>query len=242
MSLVKEGGLMTFQVPVLTPTNYPVWGIKVKLIIDAYDIWETVESRVFNGRISRNMIDQQMYDCQVKKGMDKQHGVNIMAVEVQIGWLWIWPGRGCESGKSQDGNERIERDLMVHVMCVVNNQNVWKTLDVTEVEVGCRGKVENRGGCCLGKTGCWNKVQQDYVWFDDDDSRSMVNKGCECGGVRWWLMTEKHSCRLTDDYGEEAVPGKEVAPTKDVAIEDEQSSKGRGVRHFFSLQKNYRFF
>ena len=45
MSLVKEGGSMTYQVPVLTPTNYPVWAVKVKSIIDAHNIWETVESR-----------------------------------------------------------------------------------------------------------------------------------------------------------------------------------------------------
>ncbi|GJU02529.1 hypothetical protein Tco_1112867, partial [Tanacetum coccineum] len=33
------------------------------------------------------------YGCQDKKGMEKQHGVNIMAVEVQIGWLWTWPNK-----------------------------------------------------------------------------------------------------------------------------------------------------
>ena len=73
--------------------------------------------------------------------MDKQHGMNIMAVEVQIRWLWIWSGRGCESGKSRDGNEHAQRDAMVHVTCVVNNQKVWRTLDMTEMEVGCPGKV-----------------------------------------------------------------------------------------------------
>ncbi|GJZ22400.1 hypothetical protein Tco_0559439 [Tanacetum coccineum] len=42
---------------------------------------------LIGGRISRNSIDRQRCGCQVKKRMDKQHGVNIMAVEVQIGWL-----------------------------------------------------------------------------------------------------------------------------------------------------------
>ncbi|KAL4588045.1 hypothetical protein LXL04_000923 [Taraxacum kok-saghyz] len=45
MALVKEGGSMSYQVPVLTPTNNPVWAIKVKLIMDAHGIWETVETR-----------------------------------------------------------------------------------------------------------------------------------------------------------------------------------------------------
>ncbi|KAK9048221.1 hypothetical protein SSX86_032816 [Deinandra increscens subsp. villosa] len=42
---VKEGSSMTFQYPVLTPTNYPVWAVKVKTIMDAHGIWETVEPR-----------------------------------------------------------------------------------------------------------------------------------------------------------------------------------------------------
>ncbi|GJV93230.1 hypothetical protein Tco_1541043 [Tanacetum coccineum] len=48
---------------------------------------------LIGGRISRNNIDRQRYGCQDKKGMEKQHGVRIMAVEVQIRWLWTWPGR-----------------------------------------------------------------------------------------------------------------------------------------------------
>ncbi|XP_023732958.1 uncharacterized protein LOC111880778 [Lactuca sativa] len=45
MSLFKEGGSMTYQVPVLTPTNYPVWAVKFKSIMDAHGIWETVEPK-----------------------------------------------------------------------------------------------------------------------------------------------------------------------------------------------------
>nr|KAJ0201586.1 hypothetical protein LSAT_V11C600301050 [Lactuca sativa] len=45
MSLVKGGGSMTYHVPVLTPTNYLVWAVKVKSIMDAHDIWETVEPK-----------------------------------------------------------------------------------------------------------------------------------------------------------------------------------------------------
>ena len=45
MALEKEGSSMTFQVPVLTPTNYPVWAVKVKSIMDAHGIWETVDAR-----------------------------------------------------------------------------------------------------------------------------------------------------------------------------------------------------
>ncbi|KAJ0908882.1 putative RNA-directed DNA polymerase [Helianthus annuus] len=42
---VKEAGSMSFQVPVLTQTNYPVWAVKVKAIMDANGVWETVEPR-----------------------------------------------------------------------------------------------------------------------------------------------------------------------------------------------------
>ena len=38
---------------------------------------------LIGGRISRNSIDRQRYGCQDKKGMENQHGVNIMAMEVQ---------------------------------------------------------------------------------------------------------------------------------------------------------------
>ncbi|XP_071709213.1 uncharacterized protein [Rutidosis leptorrhynchoides] len=48
MALVqaKEGGSMSYQVPILTPTNYQVWAVKVKSIMEAYGIWEAVEPRV----------------------------------------------------------------------------------------------------------------------------------------------------------------------------------------------------
>ncbi|GKA21700.1 hypothetical protein Tco_0701689 [Tanacetum coccineum] len=42
---VKEAGSMSYQVPVLTATNYPVWAVKVKSIMDAYGLWGTVEPR-----------------------------------------------------------------------------------------------------------------------------------------------------------------------------------------------------
>ncbi|GJQ96134.1 hypothetical protein Tco_0007273 [Tanacetum coccineum] len=38
---------------------------------------------LFGGRITRNSIDRQRYGCQVNKGLEKQHGANIMALEVQ---------------------------------------------------------------------------------------------------------------------------------------------------------------
>ena len=44
ISIVK-GGLMSYKVPILTPTNYTVWAVNVKAIMDAHDIWETVEPR-----------------------------------------------------------------------------------------------------------------------------------------------------------------------------------------------------
>ncbi|GKE86784.1 hypothetical protein Tco_1560526, partial [Tanacetum coccineum] len=48
---------------------------------------------LMGGRISQNSIDRKRCGCQDKKTMENQHGVNIMAFEVQIGWLWTWPGK-----------------------------------------------------------------------------------------------------------------------------------------------------
>lgn len=113
---------MTYQVPLLTPKNYLVCAIKVNLIIDAYEIRETVQPKAVVGRKSWNVIDRQSYDCQDMRVMNKQDGVNIMAVKVQIKWLWMWSGRGREFWKSRDGNERVQRDVMLHVSSVFNNQ------------------------------------------------------------------------------------------------------------------------
>ena len=92
-----------------------------------------------------------------------------MALDFKSGGFGCRQRRGRQFEKSRDGNERVQRDVMLHVTQVVNNQKVVRTFNVTEVEFGCPGKVENHSGCCLGKTGCWNKVQQDFVWFNDDD-------------------------------------------------------------------------
>lgn len=52
MALVpKESGSISYQVPSLTPTNYPVWSVKVKSIMDAYGLWETVEPRVLGAEL-----------------------------------------------------------------------------------------------------------------------------------------------------------------------------------------------
>ncbi|GJY95580.1 hypothetical protein Tco_0511941 [Tanacetum coccineum] len=46
MALVqKEGGSMSYQVSVSTLMNYPMWAVKIKSIMDAYDIWGTVKPR-----------------------------------------------------------------------------------------------------------------------------------------------------------------------------------------------------
>ena len=53
MALVqaKEAGSMSYQIPTLTPTNYPVWAVKVKSIMDANGIQETVKPRVLGEEI-----------------------------------------------------------------------------------------------------------------------------------------------------------------------------------------------
>ena len=45
MIQAKEAGTMSYQIPMLTATNYPVWAIKVKSILDAHGLLETVEPR-----------------------------------------------------------------------------------------------------------------------------------------------------------------------------------------------------
>ncbi|GKD96744.1 hypothetical protein Tco_1380641 [Tanacetum coccineum] len=49
--------------------------------------------------------------CQDKKRMEKQHGVNIMAVEVQIGWLWMWLGRRSDDFECDRGGGRCPRKV-----------------------------------------------------------------------------------------------------------------------------------
>ena len=50
MALVpREGSSMSYQVPVLTSTNYPVWAVKIKSIMDAHGVWETMEPRQLHG-------------------------------------------------------------------------------------------------------------------------------------------------------------------------------------------------
>lgn len=46
------------------------------------------------------------------------------------------------------------------------------------MEVGCPVKVENRGGCRLGKACGWKEVKLDCVWFGDDDSRWILVFRC----------------------------------------------------------------
>ncbi|GJQ92683.1 hypothetical protein Tco_0003822 [Tanacetum coccineum] len=85
----------------------------------------------------------------------KQHGVNIMVMEVQIKWLRMWPKRGRGSEKSQDGVELITLDVAgeevvapggVEMVMSDRDRGPWKNLgsrssrllgciDVTEVIV-----------------------------------------------------------------------------------------------------------
>ncbi|KAJ0495968.1 hypothetical protein HanIR_Chr12g0614881 [Helianthus annuus] len=42
--LQKEGSsLSQFQCPILKPTNYTVWAIRIKTILEANGLWETIE-------------------------------------------------------------------------------------------------------------------------------------------------------------------------------------------------------
>ncbi|XP_076933353.1 uncharacterized protein LOC143599242 [Bidens hawaiensis] len=56
--MVKDGSSMTYQCPVLTPTNYPVWAVKVKTILDAYEILEVVEPRVLGAAVDQQKSKQ----------------------------------------------------------------------------------------------------------------------------------------------------------------------------------------
>ena len=48
ISIIKEGGPLSYQVSVLTPTNYSVWEVKVNSIMDSHSISETVESNALD--------------------------------------------------------------------------------------------------------------------------------------------------------------------------------------------------
>ncbi|KAD3640707.1 hypothetical protein E3N88_29930 [Mikania micrantha] len=39
----KEGSSLSFQCPILTATNYPVWSLRIKAIFRAHRIWEAIE-------------------------------------------------------------------------------------------------------------------------------------------------------------------------------------------------------
>ncbi|PWA36747.1 Oxoglutarate/iron-dependent dioxygenase [Artemisia annua] len=75
---------------------------------------------LIGGRISRNSIDRKRNCCQEKTGTEKQHGVNIMALEFKSGGFGCGQGRGRQSLKSQDVNERFQRDAMLDVTTVEN--------------------------------------------------------------------------------------------------------------------------
>ncbi|GKC18659.1 putative zinc finger, CCHC-type containing protein [Tanacetum coccineum] len=60
---VKEAGSMSYQVPVLTATNYPVWAVKVKSIMDAYGLWGTVEPRALGEEPDAKKSKQALASC-----------------------------------------------------------------------------------------------------------------------------------------------------------------------------------
>ena len=67
---------------------------------------------LIGGRISRNSIGRKRNGCQEKSGIEKQYGVNIMALEFKSDGFGCGQGRGRRSVKSQDVNERFQRDAM----------------------------------------------------------------------------------------------------------------------------------
>ncbi|XP_076918078.1 uncharacterized protein LOC143578361 [Bidens hawaiensis] len=58
MAMVKDGSSMTYQYPVLTPTNYPLWAVKVKTIMDAYAILEVVEPKALGAAVDQQKSKQ----------------------------------------------------------------------------------------------------------------------------------------------------------------------------------------
>ncbi|XP_074559994.1 uncharacterized protein LOC141816064 [Curcuma longa] len=40
---MSNGGMVSFQVPILKMNNYDNWSIKMKALLGAHDIWEVVE-------------------------------------------------------------------------------------------------------------------------------------------------------------------------------------------------------
>nr|GFA80618.1 zinc finger, CCHC-type [Tanacetum cinerariifolium] len=125
MALVpKEGGSMSYQVPVLTSTNYSVWAVKVKYIMDAHGLLGTVEPRTLAiGRLKA-------YEERIKgaeKMEDSQGGLLLASDGKSHGCkhcgggssnrddFGSGRGRGRGSVRGRDGNERV-RDKS-HVKC-----------------------------------------------------------------------------------------------------------------------------
>ncbi|GJS38818.1 hypothetical protein Tco_0563861 [Tanacetum coccineum] len=70
---VNEAGSMSHQVPVLTATNYPVWAVKVKSIMDAYGLWGTVEPRALGEEPDSKKSENQALALFVSKPYQEGH-------------------------------------------------------------------------------------------------------------------------------------------------------------------------
>ncbi|GKE21287.1 hypothetical protein Tco_1432799, partial [Tanacetum coccineum] len=112
-------------------------------------IWFVLQVEVLK---ADSILDGLVCGINQRCGKDKREEIKAgMVVKTRREWrnntvlgLWRWKfksggfghGRGGarESGRSRDGNERIQRDAMLHVIGVANNQKEFelkKTLDVT---------------------------------------------------------------------------------------------------------------
>ncbi|KAD6119931.1 hypothetical protein E3N88_11202 [Mikania micrantha] len=43
LAVVEKTGNLTFQCPILSTTNYPIWSLRIKAIFKAHGLWETIE-------------------------------------------------------------------------------------------------------------------------------------------------------------------------------------------------------
>ncbi|GKC14878.1 hypothetical protein Tco_1011660 [Tanacetum coccineum] len=139
MALVpKEGGSMSYQVSVLTSTNYPAWAVKVKSTMNAYGLWGTSFLQIVASIEQYFELDSMLFDEAVGKlkgykerlkGTDKMEDIGLLLASQEKSHSCKHCGDGCSnqddfgrgrgggrgSGKIQDGNERV-RDKS-HIKC-----------------------------------------------------------------------------------------------------------------------------
>ncbi|GJW09300.1 hypothetical protein Tco_1575127 [Tanacetum coccineum] len=137
---------------------------------------------LFGGRITRNSIDRQRYGCQVKKGLEKQHGANIMALEVQTEMTLGMAGEEVV-GKSSSNNFGCEKwPLQQHVSVMILTHVCsasWEVLKLRQVRdvISCT----NEGKPLALLWGRTPRLDSGVRWPEWDLFRTRIRVNRDCG-------------------------------------------------------------